>query len=109
MEGAANLVGIDFHLTREKMRELFRALEEKKRILLLLGRFLEHPDGEVSVQVGLSEAHPSMRELSLIGVSVVLPGGLGAKIAVIGPMRMDYQKVMSTVLHMGHAFQSVPV
>ena len=109
MEGAANLVGIDFHLTREKMRELFRTLEEKKLILQLLDRFLEQPDGEVSVQVGLSEAHPSMRELSLIGVSVALPGGLGAKIAVIGPMRMDYPKVMSTVLHVGHAFQSVPV
>ena len=31
MEGASNLVGLDLHLTREKMRELFRTLEEKKR------------------------------------------------------------------------------
>ncbi len=32
-EGAENLIGLDLHLTRERMRELFRALEEKKRIL----------------------------------------------------------------------------
>ena len=36
MEGASNLVGLDLHLTKEKMRELFRALEEKKRVLELV-------------------------------------------------------------------------
>ena len=46
-----------------KMRELFRALEEKKRLLTMLDRFLEHPDGELAVQVGLGEAHPAMDEL----------------------------------------------
>ena len=69
-EGASNLVGLDLHLTKEKMRELFRALEEKKRILELLDQFLEQPSGEITVQVGLGDAHPSMGELSLIGISV---------------------------------------
>jgi len=109
MEGASNLVGIDFHLTRERLRELFQTLEEKKRILQLLDRFLEESGGEVSVHVGLAEAHPAMRELSLIGISVALPTGLDAKIAVLGPMWMNYQKVMSAVLHVGQVFQSTPV
>jgi heat-inducible transcriptional repressor len=107
MEGAGNLVGLDLHLTREKLRELFRTLEEKKRIVQLLDRFLEQPGGEVAVQVGLGDEHPSMCELSLIGISVTLPGGLSAKIAVLGPMRMDYEKAISAVLHMGQAFQSI--
>ena len=59
MDGASNLVGLDLHLTSEKMRELFRALEEKKRVLLLLDRFLEQKPGEVGVHVGLAETHPS--------------------------------------------------
>jgi heat-inducible transcriptional repressor len=108
LDGASYLVGLDLHLTREKMRELFRALEEKKRILHLLDCFLEQPDGELAVQVGLSDVHPSMGELSLIGVSIALPGGMSAKIAVLGPMRMNYEKVISAVLHMGQAFQSLP-
>jgi|SRR5579863_7827524 len=108
LEGTSNLVGLDLHLTREKMRDLFRTLEEKKKILQLLDRFLEQPAGQVAVQVGLSEANPSMRELSLIGVTVALPGGLSAKIAVLGPMRMNYERVISAVLHMGQAFQSIP-
>jgi heat-inducible transcriptional repressor len=105
LEGTANLVAIDLHLTREKMRELFRALEEKKRILLLLDRFLEQPSGEVGVQVGLGDAHPAMKTLSLIGINVLLPNGGSAKIAVLGPIRMNYERVMSAVLQVGNAFR----
>jgi heat-inducible transcriptional repressor len=105
MEGASNLLGLDLHLTREKMRELFNALEEKKRILQLLDRFLEQPSGELGVRVGLGDAHPAMKALSLIGISVALPGGLSAKIAVLGPMRMNYERVMSAVLQVGAAFE----
>jgi heat-inducible transcriptional repressor len=109
MEGASNLVGLDLRLTREKLRELFHTLEEKKRMLQLLDRFLEQPGGELAVQVGLADAHPSMRELSLIGVAIPLEGGFSAKIAVLGPMRMNYGKAMSAVYHMGQAFRSLPV
>jgi heat-inducible transcriptional repressor len=109
LEGASNLVGLDLHLTREKLRDLFHTLEEKKRILQLLDRFLEQPAGEVAVQVGLADVHPSMRELSLIGVTMSLSGGLSAKIAVLGPMRMNYSKAMSAVYHVGQAFGSLPV
>lgn len=104
MEGASYLVGLDLHLTREKMRELFRALEEKKRVLQLLDRFLENPSGEIAVQIGLGEMHPSMRELSLVGLPVVLPNGISAVIAVLGPMRMNYTRAMSAVQHVGKAF-----
>lgn len=109
MEGASNLVGIDLHLTRERMRDLLRALEEKKRLIELLDRFLEHPAGELGVQVGLEEAHPAMKELSLIGVNFPLPSGMMARVAVLGPMRMHYEKAMSAVLQIGRAFEHLPV
>jgi heat-inducible transcriptional repressor len=50
-----------------------------------------------------------MRELSLIGVCIPLAGGLAAKIAVLGPMRMNYVKAMSAVYHVAQAFGSLPV
>ena len=105
MEGASNLVGVDLHLTREKTRELFRALEEKKRVLELLDRFLEQKPGEIGVHVGLADLHPAMAELSLIGLPVALPGGISAVIAVLGPMRMNYSRVMSAVQNVGWAFE----
>jgi heat-inducible transcriptional repressor len=107
MEGASNLFGIDLHLTREKMRDLLRALEEKQRLVEMLDRFLEEMPGGVQVRVGLEEAHPAMKELALIGITLALPGGLSAKIAVLGPMRMQYERVMGAVLHIGREFADV--
>lgn len=108
MDGASNLVAFEMQLTRDKLRDLFRALEEKKRILQLLERFLEEPAGEVGVRIGLEAEHPSMGELSLIGATVTLPGGVNAKIAVLGPLRMDYPRAMSAILHVGRALGSLP-
>jgi heat-inducible transcriptional repressor len=109
MEGASNLLGIQFQVTREHLREIFQALEEKKRILQLLERFLEQqPMGEVGVQVGLGDEHPGLRELSLIGINIHLPSGLSARLAVLGPIRMNYERAVSAVLHVGRAFSSLP-
>jgi heat-inducible transcriptional repressor len=106
MDGASYLVGLDLHLTREHMRELFHALEQKQQVVALLDRFLENSAGRVGVHVGLEDAHPSMSQLTLIGVTVDLPSGVRARIAVLGPMRMDYERVISAVQHIGEAFES---
>ena len=106
MEGASNLLGLDLHLTREKLRELLRALEEKKRVMELLDRFLEMPPGELQVHVGLERAHPAMKDLALIGITVRMASGLPAKVAVLGPMRMHYERVMAAVLQTGRALES---
>ena len=108
-EGAEYFIGLDLHLTRERMRELFRALEEKKRILALLERFLEQRDGQLAIQVGLSEVHPSMSELSFIGLRLNLPNGLEGQVAVLGHMRMNYNRAISAVLHVGQAFKSATI
>jgi heat-inducible transcriptional repressor len=103
MEGASNLLGLDLHLTREKLREILRALEEKKRVIELLDRFLELPAGELEVHVGLEELHPAMKDLALIGMTVRMASGLPAKVAVLGPMRMHYERVMAAVLETSRA------
>ncbi len=115
MDGASYLVGLDLHLTRERMRELFRALEEKKHVVALLDRFLAAPqeqDGQVAqsrvgIHVGLEDAHPAMSDLTLIGLTVDLPSGVRTRIAVLGPMRMQYEKVISTVLQIGRTFATL--
>jgi heat-inducible transcriptional repressor len=106
MEGASNLLGLDLHLTRERMRELFHALEEKQRIMELLDRFLEQPPGQLTIRVGLEEAHPAMKDLALIGMTIRMASGLPAKVAVLGPMRMNYERVMAAVLQTSRALES---
>jgi heat-inducible transcriptional repressor len=107
MEGASNLLGQDLHLTRERMRELLRALEEKKRLIELLDRFLEQPAGELEVHVGLERAHPAMKDLALIGMTVRLANGMPAKVAVLGPIRMHYERVMGAVLQTSRALEGL--
>src|SRR6185312_14207312 len=107
MDGASWLFGLDLHITRERMRELFRALEEKKHVVALLDRFLETSQGEIGIHVGLEEAHPAMSDLSLIGVTIDLPSGVRTRVAVLGPMRMQYEKVISAVLQIGRTFQTL--
>jgi heat-inducible transcriptional repressor len=107
LEGVANLLELDLHMTREKLRDLLHALEEKKLLLELLDRVLEQPGGSLEVRVGLEEAHPAMKELAIIGISFELPSGICAKIAVLGPMRMQYEKVMGAVLQTRRALQAM--
>jgi heat-inducible transcriptional repressor len=106
MEGASNLVGLDLHLTRETLRDLLGALEQKRRLMELLDRFLEQPPGELAVRVGLEEAHPAMKHLVLIGMTIQLASGLPAKVAVLGPMRMNYERVMSAVFETSKALEN---
>jgi heat-inducible transcriptional repressor len=106
MEGASNLLGLDLHLTRESLRDLLRALEEKRRLIDILDRFLEQPPGELAVHVGLEECHPAMKGLALIGMTVQLASGAPAKVAVLGPMRMHYERAMAAVFETSRALES---
>jgi len=108
LEGASNLVGLDLHLTKEHLRDLLRALEEKRRLIALLDQFLEGSGGEICLQVGLGDIHPAMQDFALVGLNLQMPGGLDTKVAVLGPMRMNYPRVMSAVLHVGQALGSLP-
>ena len=106
LDGAANLIGFELGMTRAHLREMFRALEEKQRVAQLLEKFLE-PPGDVLFQIGLGSEDKNLEPLSLIGVSVRLPGGLTSRFAVLGPQRMDYEKAFSAVRHVSRAFQTL--
>ena len=61
----------------------------------------------MGIHVGLEDAHPAMSELTLIGVTVDLPSGAQARIAVLGPMRMQYERVISAVQQIGRTFEAL--
>lgn len=96
--GQANLLDSDRALDAEyfeKMRELLRALEDKEVMIDLLDRTL-HADG-IQVFLGAETALSRLGDSSV----VAMPYGPGEQpigaIAVIGPRRMNYGKVMSVV------------
>jgi len=108
LEGASNLFSTSLPLTETRLRELFRTLEEKQRLLELLDQFLAHAPGEIQVQVGLEDLNPALGDLSLIGISIPLSTGLETRMAVLGPMRMNYNRVVAAVAHVGSALKGLP-
>ena len=98
VSGQANIVDLardDDPEMRARMRQLLQALEDKEVMLRLLDRTMQ-AEG-IQVFLGAETAIDSLGETSVVAV----PYGpeeqpIGA-IAVIGPMRMNYGKVISVV------------
>ena len=93
VSGQANL--LDEELAKESTRELLRALEDKETLSRLLDR-TRTADG-IQVFLGAETALSALASSSVIA----MPYGPGEQpigaLAVIGPMRMNYGKVISVV------------
>jgi heat-inducible transcriptional repressor len=105
VEGAANLVASEED--RQRLQELLKTLEEKQKIIDLLGAYLDVKQEAVRVVIGLDEAQPSMRNLVLIGAPARVGGDVMGSLAVIGPTRMDYQNTMTAVSYIARLFDKL--
>jgi len=77
------------------MRELLKTLEDKETLIQLLDR-TKTADG-IQVFLGAETAHAALAESSVVAMSYGPDERPIGAIAVIGPMRMNYGKVMSVV------------
>jgi heat-inducible transcriptional repressor len=105
IEGAANLVAGEQDRTR--LQELLHALDEKQKLVELLGAYLDARQEAVRVVIGLDEASPSMRNLVLIGTPARVGGEVMGSLAVLGPPRMDYQHTITAVSYIARLFDKV--
>lgn len=105
VEGAASLVTSE--QDRQRLQELLQTLEEKQKIVNLLGAYLDAKQEAVRVVIGLDEAMPSMGNLVLIGAPARVGGNMMGSLAVIGPTRMDYQHTMNAVSYIAQLFDKV--
>ncbi|MEY2412462.1 MAG: heat-inducible transcriptional repressor [Acidobacteriaceae bacterium] len=105
IEGAANLVSGE--RDRDRLQELLKTLEEKQKLVSLLGAYLDAKQEAVRVVIGLDEALPSMRNLVLIGTPARVGGEVMGSLAVIGPTRIDYQHTMTAVSYIARLFDKI--
>ncbi|HEX3320593.1 MAG TPA: heat-inducible transcriptional repressor HrcA [Terriglobales bacterium] len=105
VEGAANLLSVD--QDRQRLQEMLRTLEEKEKVVSLLGAYLDAKQEAVRVVIGLDDALPSMRNFVLIGAPARVGGEVMGSLAVIGPTRMDYQHTMTAVSYIARLFDKV--
>lgn len=90
--GQANLVD---EMAPDRMKDLLRTLEDKETLIRLLDR-TRSADG-IQVFLGAETAMQSLSSTSIVGVSYGPEEQPIGALAVIGPMRMNYAKVMSVV------------
>jgi heat-inducible transcriptional repressor len=105
VEGASNLVANEED--RQRLQDLLKTLEEKKKIVELLGAYLDAKQEAVRVVIGLDEALPSMRNFVLIGAPARVGDEVRGSLAVIGSTRIDYQHTMTAVSYIARLFDKL--
>ena len=105
VEGASNLVTGE--QDRQRLQALLQTLEEKQKIVELLGAYLDAKQEAVRVVIGLDEALPSMRNFVLIGAPARVGDDVMGSLAVIGPTRIDYQHTMTAVSYIARLFDKI--
>ena len=93
-KGISNVVGYpEFHDFKQ-VQQILHTLEEKERILEVINRDLEK---KIQVFIGSEIACVEMENCSLAVSSYKTNKGQSGRIAVLGPTRMDYERVVSTL------------
>jgi heat-inducible transcriptional repressor len=105
VEGAANLVTGDHD--RARLQEMLKTLEEKEKVVQLLGAYLDVKQEAVRVVIGLDQTLPSMQNFVLIGAPAHVGNDVMGSLAVIGPTRMDYQHTMTAVSYIARLFDKI--
>ena len=105
VEGTSNLVTGE--QDRQRLQQMLQTLEEKQKIVELLGAYLDAKQEAVRVVIGLDEALPSMRNFVLIGAPARVGHDVMGSLAVIGPTRIDYQHTMTAVSYIARLFDKI--
>ncbi len=93
VSGQANL--LDDELAKDRARDLLKTLEDKETLVRLLDR-TRQAEG-LQVFLGAETAMSALSSSSVVAVSYGPEEAPIGALAVIGPMRMNYGKVMSVV------------
>ncbi|HXZ81029.1 MAG TPA: heat-inducible transcriptional repressor HrcA [Terriglobales bacterium] len=105
LEGAANLLGSGSN--QERLRELLRSLEAKQKVAELLGAYLDSQQQSVRVVFGLEDLQPHLKDFVLIGAPAKIEGETVGSLAVIGPLRIDYQDAIAAVSYVSKLLEKI--
>lgn len=94
LSGTKNILSCPEFSDIQKAKTLFQTLEEKDVLITLLGDEL---DENVQILIGNENSIEEMKHCSVIRASYCLGGSTKGSIGILGPTRMDYSQVVSTL------------
>ena len=95
--GATNIFKYPELSSSEKASELISAFEEKKDLVDMISSDGNSDSTGIQVYIGQESPLQTMQDCSVVTATYELGEGMYGKIGVIGPKRMDYDKVVSTL------------
>ncbi len=99
VEGAAQIATTPEFSNQEQVRELLAAIEEKGRLITLLGGCIEAPE-PVHVEFGVKEMSSAGKYLALVSAPYTSYDQAQGTLGILGPMRMHYERVITAVAFM---------
>lgn len=99
--GATNIFKYPELSDGEKASQLISTLEQKEMLQELITD-VNRTEEDNGIQVYIGEETPlqSMKDCSVVTANYELGEGIRGTIGIIGPKRMDYEKVLSTLRHL---------
>ena len=96
--GATNIFRYPELTENGKASELISAFEEKKELTDLVNETMaKSEEGGIQIYIGQEAPVQTMRDCSVVTATYELGEGLQGTIGIIGPKRMDYEKVVNTL------------
>ena len=97
--GAKNILKYPELSDKEKMTGLLSTFEEKQMLSAWANDEPPEDDKEHGIQVYIGEESPveSMKDCSVVTATYRIKEGVYGKIGIVGPKRMDYEKVVGTL------------
>lgn len=101
--GANNIFKYPELSDNQRASDLITTFEEKRMLNQLVEQSLESSEETgIQVYIGDENSVQSMKDCSVVTATYELGDGLKGTIGIIGPKRMDYEKVVSTLKTMKH-------
>ncbi|MCR4937991.1 MAG: heat-inducible transcriptional repressor HrcA [Lachnospiraceae bacterium] len=96
--GATNILKYPELADNQKAGELINTFEEKKALAKIAEESLDDGStGGIQVYIGEESPIDSMKDCSVVTATYELGDGMRGSIAIVGPKRMDYDKVVGTL------------
>lgn len=104
LAGATNILNYPEYSDMAKAKNFLATIEAKDVLYKILS---EAADVEFSIKIGRENQDKDMQDCSVVTATYKVGGAAVGTLGVIGPVRMDYARVLALMRHIGRSMSDV--
>ena len=102
VDGTAKILDSPEFEDVQKIKQLVKTLEEKAKLVRILGACLQTPEAGVRILIGRENSEAQMQHCALVIAPLHYRDRAVGALGVVGPTRMEYDRAISTVSYVAH-------